>query len=98
MSDDDVVNNLQDIFKDAERHQHETLRAILERNGGVSYLQPYLGGYDAPVDAAAFRRDVPISCYDDYADLIGKLADGDLIDDHALPLLSVDPLLCFFYR
>ncbi|KAI3449580.1 hypothetical protein Pfo_006245 [Paulownia fortunei] len=97
MSDDEVIKKLQDTFQDATRHQLETLSAILEANGGVSYLQPYLRGHDGPVDAATFRRAVPLSCYDDYADHIRKLADCVLRDDHGQPLLSVDPLLCFFY-
>ncbi|KAL0435796.1 UNVERIFIED_CONTAM: putative indole-3-acetic acid-amido synthetase GH3.6 [Sesamum radiatum] len=97
MNDDQVIDKLEDSFLDATRRQLETLSTILERNGGVSYLQPYLRGYNAPVDAATFRSVVPLSCYDDYADHISKLADGVLEDDHGQPLLSVDPLLCFFY-
>ncbi|KAG8389399.1 hypothetical protein BUALT_Bualt02G0225200 [Buddleja alternifolia] len=98
-TDDDVIEKLEHTFEDATRHQVETLEAILERNGGVSYLHPYLGGYDEPpVDAATFRRSVPLSCYDNYYDHISKLADGVLCDDRGQPLLSVDQLLCFFYR
>ncbi|KAK4418221.1 putative indole-3-acetic acid-amido synthetase GH3.6 [Sesamum alatum] len=97
MTDVDVIEKLEDTFRDAMRRQLETLSTILERNGGVSYLQPYLRGYKTPLDAATFRSAVPLSCYDDYADHISKLADGVLRDDHGQPLLSVDPLLCFFY-
>ncbi|KAG8389398.1 hypothetical protein BUALT_Bualt02G0225100 [Buddleja alternifolia] len=97
-TDDDVIGKLEHTFEDATRHQLETLVAILERNGGVSYLHPYLGGYDEPpVDASTFRRSVPLSCYDDYDDHISKLADGVICDDRGQPLLSVDQLLCFFY-
>ncbi|PIN26074.1 hypothetical protein CDL12_01179 [Handroanthus impetiginosus] len=96
-TDDAIIEKLQETFLDARRHQLETLTAILERNGGVSYLQPFLGGYDAPIDAATFRRAVPLSCYNDYADHINKIADGVLLDDHDQPRLSVDPLVCFFY-
>ncbi|KAH6811101.1 hypothetical protein C2S51_024863 [Perilla frutescens var. frutescens] len=35
MSGDDVTEKVEVTFKDAARHQHETLRAILERNAGV---------------------------------------------------------------
>lgn len=97
MTDDQVIDMLEDTFLDATRCQLETLSTILERNGGVSYLQPYLRGYSAPLDAATFRSVVPLSCYDDYANHISKLADGVLEDDHGQPRLSVDPLLCFFY-
>lgn len=98
MPDYDLIEKLEDTFKDAARHQRETLCAILDRNAGVSYLHPYLRGSDAPPDAAAFRRAVPLSCYEDYEDHIGKLSDGDLVDEQGRHLLSVDPLLCFFYR
>jgi hypothetical protein len=62
----------------------------------IGYLQPYLSACHAPVDAATFRSQVPLSSYDDYFHLINQLANGDI--DHHQPLLSADPLLCFFYR
>lgn len=97
MSDDDIIAKLEDTTKDATRHQLKTLQTILDRNAGASYLQPYLRSYPAPVDASTFRRAVPLSCYDDYADHIHQLADGVLFDDDARPLLTLDPLLCFFF-
>ncbi|KAH7862257.1 hypothetical protein Vadar_002157 [Vaccinium darrowii] len=66
MTDDEIIAKLKGTTKDAARHQLETLQAILERNGGVGYLRPYLRSYPAPVDAATFRHAVPLSCYDDY--------------------------------
>lgn len=89
--------------RDAHRIQMQTLRSILERNAGVGYLRRFLcgdAGFPDPAQAdpahtaAAFRRLVPLSSYDDYADLIDRVADG------AEPptALSVDPLLCFFNR
>ncbi|CAL5433109.1 unnamed protein product [Camellia sinensis] len=95
MTDDELITKLEETTKDAPRHQLDTLRAILERNAAVRYLRR---GYPTPatVDAATFRRSVPLSCYDDdYADHILRIADGD--DDDDLPLLSVDSLVCFFY-
>ncbi|KAK9280850.1 hypothetical protein L1049_003740 [Liquidambar formosana] len=96
-ADEEILKKLEESTKDATRHQLEALQTILERHGGVSYLQSHLRDYHAPVDAATFRRSVPLSCYDDYADHLSRMADGHL-DDHDQPLLSVDPLLCFFYR
>uniref|UniRef100_A0A5B7C0Z5 Indole-3-acetic acid-amido synthetase GH3.6 n=1 Tax=Davidia involucrata TaxID=16924 RepID=A0A5B7C0Z5_DAVIN len=96
MTDEEIINKLEDTTRDAARHQLETLQTILERNAGVRYLQPHLRGCPAPVDAATFRRAVPLSCYDDYADDIHQMADG-IIGDDVQPLLSVDPLICFFY-
>ncbi|KAG5567622.1 hypothetical protein RHGRI_002984 [Rhododendron griersonianum] len=97
--DDDIIAKLEETTKDAARHQLETLRAILERNAGVGYLHPHLRSCPAPVDASTFRRAVPLSCYDNYADHISRLADGGALDDdHGQRYLSVDPLVCFFYR
>ncbi|XP_021279494.1 probable indole-3-acetic acid-amido synthetase GH3.6 [Herrania umbratica] len=97
MADDALLKQLEESTKDAVRHQAETLHSILQHQRGVRYLQRYLSDVDdqnAPIDAATFRRSVPLSCYDDYADYINQLADGASSDDH---LLSVDPLVCFFY-
>ncbi|EOX94871.1 hypothetical protein QUC31_004732 [Theobroma cacao] len=97
MADDALLKQLEESTKDAVRHQAETLHSILQHQSGVRYLQRYLSDVDdqnAPIDAATFRRSVPLSSYDDYADYINQLADGACSDDH---LLSVDPLVCFFY-
>ncbi|KAI7991130.1 putative indole-3-acetic acid-amido synthetase GH3.6 [Camellia lanceoleosa] len=94
MTDDELITKLEETTKDAPRHQLDTLRAILERNAAVRYLRRR---YPTPaaVDAATFRRSVPLSCYDDdYADHILRIADGS---DDDRPLLFVDSLVCFFY-
>ncbi|KAL6998367.1 hypothetical protein U1Q18_008493 [Sarracenia purpurea var. burkii] len=98
MTDDAIITKLEETTKDAARHQLQTLRSILERNAVVRYLRPHLWGHPAPVDAATFRRAVPLSCYDDYADHIQRMADGVLSVDDDQAFLSVDPLVCFFYR
>ncbi|XP_054801318.1 probable indole-3-acetic acid-amido synthetase GH3.6 [Prosopis cineraria] len=95
MTDEELLRKLEDFTKNAQFHQLETLRSILDHNGSVRYLQPYLRGYDAPVNADTFRRCVPLSCYDDYAAYVNQMANG--MNDRDAPLLSVDPLLCFFY-
>ncbi|KAH0978473.1 hypothetical protein GBA52_028192 [Prunus armeniaca] len=95
MTDDELLLKLDDSTRNATRHQLDTLRSILDQNGTVLYLQPYLPPHDAPLDAATFRRSVPLSSYDDYADLINQMADSPR--HHHQPLLSVDPLVCFFY-
>ena len=104
--DEEILKKLEDSTKDATRGQLEALRSILEhqsKGGGVRYLRPYLQGYDAPVDANTFRQAVPLSSYEDYVDHINQMADNGPVDhdhdhDHDQPLLSVDPLICFFYR
>ncbi|XP_030451418.1 probable indole-3-acetic acid-amido synthetase GH3.6 [Syzygium oleosum] len=92
----EVLEKLEGLTRDAARHQLETLRSILERNGEASYLRPFLGGHPAPeIDVATFRREVPLTSYDDYADHINRMADG--LVDGGDPILCVDPLVCFFY-
>lgn len=102
ISDDDIIEKLEETTRNAEQLQRETLRAILERNAGVRYLQPYLPRYHThPVvlDPSTFRRVAPWSSNSDYADHIHKLADGVLHDcEDDKPLMSFDELLCFFYR
>ncbi|KAM0948558.1 putative GH3 family protein [Dioscorea sansibarensis] len=93
---DDVVSRFEEATRDAQRLQLQTLRAILERNATVDYLQRHLsggslGGGDEAV--SSFRRLIPLSSYDDYADLIQRIADGS----ESPSALSLDPLLCFFY-
>lgn len=95
MAESEFLRQLEESTGDARRLQLETLHSILEANAGTRYLRHLLAGYlpDA-IDAAAFRRVVPLSSYDDYADLIARIADG--VDPPTA--LSLDPLLCFFYR
>uniref|UniRef100_A0A1D1YDG0 Putative indole-3-acetic acid-amido synthetase GH3.6 n=1 Tax=Anthurium amnicola TaxID=1678845 RepID=A0A1D1YDG0_9ARAE len=98
-ADEEVLRRLEEYTRDAPRRQLETLRAILDRNAGCGYLRGYLlppSGHPAdhaPPDAESFRRLVPVSSYDDYADHIQQMADGTG-DTSAL---SSDPLVCFFY-
>ncbi|XP_019196764.1 PREDICTED: jasmonic acid-amido synthetase JAR2-like [Ipomoea nil] len=95
----EIIKKLEDTTRDAARQQSETLRYILQRNGGLSYLRRYLGSYNGSVDADTFRTAVSLSRYEDYTDYINKMADGVLTDKNygGRPLLSVDPLTCFFY-
>lgn len=99
LADEEVLKKLEDVTKEATRHQHEVLESILQRNGGAHYLQAHLQRSNAPLDAATFRRVVPLSAYKDYSEHINKLAEGPV--GHASvhgPLLSADPLGCFFFR
>lgn len=102
LTDEEIIAKLEETTTKAEQLQRETLCTILQRNAGVQYLLPYLQGHrgDSPIDKETFRLTVPLSSYDDYADYIGKLADGDVLCDDAddMPLMSFDPLLLFFYR
>ncbi|XP_030532784.2 probable indole-3-acetic acid-amido synthetase GH3.6 [Rhodamnia argentea] len=94
-TDGEILEKLEGLTQDAVRHQLEALRSILQRNGGARYLRPFLGGHTAPVDVVTFRREVPLSSYDDYADHISRMADGFV--NGGDPILCLDPLVCFFY-
>ncbi|XP_062086385.1 probable indole-3-acetic acid-amido synthetase GH3.6 isoform X2 [Humulus lupulus] len=95
--DENLLKKLEDSTRNATRHQLETLQSILEHQGGVRYFQHLLQSYNSPVDVATFRRVVPLSTYEDYLNDVNRLADGPHDHDRDQPLLSVDPLICFFY-
>ncbi|TKY62494.1 indole-3-acetic acid-amido synthetase GH3.6 [Spatholobus suberectus] len=90
MSDEELMQKLEDLTNNAQHHQLETLRSILLHNGTVRYLQSFKGPLH--LDPSTFTRVVPLSSYEDYVDYINQMAEGK--DDH---FLSVDPLICFFY-
>ncbi|KAL5059519.1 hypothetical protein RYX36_031123 [Vicia faba] len=75
----------------AKHHQLETLSSILHHNSSSHYLQSFSNN---TLDPSTFSHLVPLSSYEDYVDFIQQMADH-LPNHH--PLLSVDPLLCFFY-
>ncbi|KAK7285414.1 hypothetical protein RJT34_20184 [Clitoria ternatea] len=88
MTDEEVMQKLEEVTKNAQQHQLETLRSILHHNGSVRYLQSFKGS----VDVNTYTSVVPLSTYEDYVEYINQMADGNRD-----PLLSVDPLLGFFY-
>uniref|UniRef100_A0A0E0DLU6 Uncharacterized protein n=1 Tax=Oryza meridionalis TaxID=40149 RepID=A0A0E0DLU6_9ORYZ len=100
-ADELALRRLDDATRDARRLQLETLRAILAENAGAAYLRRYIpsdGGHrllrstDLAAAADEFRRLVPVTSYDGYAESIRRVADGDAAPDE----LSPRPLLCFF--
>ncbi|RDX95372.1 putative indole-3-acetic acid-amido synthetase GH3.6, partial [Mucuna pruriens] len=92
MTDEELIEKLEDLTSNAQHHQLETLRSILLHNGTSRYLQSFKGPLH--LDPSTFTRVVPLSSYEDYVHHINHMADGIGNLD---PLLSVDPLLCFFY-
>ncbi|CAJ1906667.1 unnamed protein product [Sphenostylis stenocarpa] len=91
MTDEELIQKVEDLTINAQQHQLETLGSILLHNGTVRYLQSFNKG-PLPLDRSTFTRVVPLSSYEDYVDHINHMADGK--DE---PFLSVDPLRCFFY-
>lgn len=87
MTDEELLQKLEDLTKNAQHHHLETLRSILLHNGIVHYLQSFKKGSLLHLDPSTFARVVPLSTYEDYVDYINQMAEGK--DD---PFLSVDPL------
>ncbi|KAJ4822230.1 hypothetical protein Tsubulata_019882 [Turnera subulata] len=96
MTDEEVLQSLEEYTKKAIDHQLHTLQSILAHQASVPYLRPYLSGHLPPIDAATFRRLVPLSSYHDYADHIDNLANHGSVNQYP-PVLSVDPLHCFHH-
>lgn len=92
MTDEELIQKIEDLTKNAQHHQLETLRSIIVHNGSVRYLESLKGDDDVHLDPSTFTRVVPLSSYEHYVDFINHMAEGK----HD-PFLSVDPLLCFFY-
>ncbi|KAL4304742.1 hypothetical protein HN51_038880 [Arachis hypogaea] len=93
--EEEVIEKLEEYTKNARHHQLETLRSILQHNAKVLYLQRFLSNLHHDLDADTFRSLVPLSSFEDYADYINHMAEHGT--QHDSPLLSVDPLLGFFY-
>lgn len=95
MTGSELIQKIQDLTMNAKHHQLETLHSILLHNSSSHYLQSFSNN-NTPLDPSTFTTLVPLSSYEDYLDFIQQMADHHPTNHH--PLLSVDPLLCFFYR
>ncbi|XP_058738056.1 probable indole-3-acetic acid-amido synthetase GH3.6 [Vicia villosa] len=92
MSGSELIQKIEDLTMNAKHHQLETLGSILLHNSSSHYLQSFSN--NNTLDPSTFTSLVPLSTYEDYIDFIQQMADHH--PNHH-PLLSVDPLLCFFY-
>lgn len=91
VTDDEVMEELESMTRNVREVQLETLRKILERNGGVEYLQRL--GLNYRTDEASFKACVPVSTFANIQDDVDRIADGD-----TGPILCVDPLNSFSLR
>ncbi|CAL5193594.1 unnamed protein product [Lathyrus oleraceus] len=94
MTGSELIQKIQDLTMNAKHNQLETLHSILLHNSSSHYLQSFSNN-NTPLDPSTFTTLVPLSSYEDYLDFIQQMADHHPTNHH--PLLSVDPLLCFFY-
>ncbi|KAK3008306.1 hypothetical protein RJ639_013570 [Escallonia herrerae] len=71
----EVIEEFELLSKDAERVQTETLRKILEENGGAKYLQKW--GLDGRTDPESFKACIPLVSHNDLEPYIQRIVDGD---------------------
>ncbi|KAJ3694599.1 hypothetical protein LUZ60_010079 [Juncus effusus] len=70
-----TIQEFDEITRDASRVQAETLKRILEENGGAEYLQRL--GLEGRTDINSFRACVPLVTHRDIAPYIQRIVDGD---------------------
>ncbi|KAK4723718.1 hypothetical protein R3W88_026497 [Solanum pinnatisectum] len=80
-----VIEDFEVLTKNAGRIQEETLKKILEENGGTEYLKQW--GLNGRTDVETFKACVPIVSHDDLEPYIQRIADGDLS-----PVLTGKPI------
>ncbi|CAI9101161.1 OLC1v1038424C2 [Oldenlandia corymbosa var. corymbosa] len=83
----EVIAEFDARTKDAERVQKETLKKILQENGGTEYLKKW--GLNGRTDPESFKACVPIVTHDDLDPYIQRIADGD---DEDSPILTGKPI------
>ncbi|KAK2968111.1 hypothetical protein RJ640_003942, partial [Escallonia rubra] len=72
---EEVIEEFEFLSRDAERVQTETLRKILEENGGAKYLQKW--GLDGRTDPESFKACIPLASHNDLEPYIQRIVDGD---------------------
>ncbi|KAL4024419.1 jasmonic acid-amido synthetase JAR1 [Cucumis melo var. makuwa] len=80
-----VIEQFEEMTRDAERVQRETLKKILEENGSAEYLQNL--GLNGRTDPQSFKDCVPLVSHDDLESYIQRIADGD-----SSPILTGKPI------
>ena len=80
-----VIEEFEELTRDAGRVQVETLKKILEENGSAEYLQNL--GLNGRTDPQSFKECVPLATHDDFEAYIQRIADGD-----SSPILTGKPI------
>ncbi|XP_042062377.1 jasmonoyl--L-amino acid synthetase JAR6-like isoform X1 [Salvia splendens] len=70
-----VINEFESLSRDAGTVQRETLRKILDENGGTEYLQRW--GLNGRTDPDSFKNCVPIVSHCDLEPYIQRIEDGN---------------------
>lgn len=82
---EEVIEEFEALTKEAGKVQEETLKKILEENGGTVYLRQW--GLNGRTDPETFKACVPLVTHKDLEPYIQRIADGDLS-----PLLTGKPI------
>ncbi|XP_051145386.1 jasmonoyl--L-amino acid synthetase JAR4 [Andrographis paniculata] len=69
-----IIEEFEELTKDAGRVQRETLRKILEENGGTEYLRKC--GLDGRTDPESYKACVPLVTHKDLEPYICRIAEG----------------------
>ncbi|XP_074575616.1 jasmonoyl--L-amino acid synthetase GH3.5-like [Curcuma longa] len=80
-----VIDEFEELTKDAGGHQRETLRKILEQNGEAEYLQKL--GLGGRTDPESFKACVPLVTHSDLDPYIQRIANGE-----TSPILTGKPI------
>ncbi|XP_022974649.1 jasmonic acid-amido synthetase JAR1 [Cucurbita maxima] len=80
-----VIEQFEEMTRDAERVQKETLKKILEENGSAEYLQNL--GLNGRTDPQSFKDCVPLVYHEDLESYIQRIADGA-----SSPILTGKPI------
>ncbi|KAE8660497.1 putative indole-3-acetic acid-amido synthetase GH3.12 [Hibiscus syriacus] len=82
---DKLIKEFEAITKDAKNVQRETLKKILEENGGAEYLQNL--GLAGRTDPESFKSCVPLVTHQDLEPYIQRIAEGP-----SAPILTGKPI------
>lgn len=80
-----VIEQFEEMTRDAERVQRETLKKILEDNASAEYLQSL--GLNGRTDPQSFKDCVPLATHNDLESYIQRIADGA-----SSPILTGKPI------
>lgn len=69
-----VIEEFEALSRDAGKVQRETLKKILQENGGTEYLRRW--GLDGRTDPDSFKACIPIVSHQDLEPYIQRIADG----------------------
>lgn len=80
-----VIEEFEELTKDAGRVQRETLKKILEDNATAEYLQKH--GLNGRTDPESYRSCVPLATHPDMEPYIRRIVVGD-----TSPILTGKPI------